>query len=302
MRDLIFIALLLLATACGGGEQASESQSSEGQKDAPKIVATASIFADMAQNIAGNLLEVQTIVPVGSDPHLHEPTPRDARMVSRADVILMNGLTFEGWLKELIENAGTKANVVRITEGVNPIGGAYENATDPHAWMDIQNGLIYIENIKNAMAAAVPEFAEEFNFNYQVYRQQLEELDVYIKAEIEKIPAKKRILITSHDAFAYYGRRYGIRLEAALGTSTDAEVQISDIKRLNQVIRENDIPAIFVESTINPKLLKQLAADNEIEIGGELFADSIGDKDSDAPTYYDMLKHNTDVIVKALAK
>lgn len=300
MRILVFIAFLCLM-ACGNNEQATDNKTTESAKKT-SVVATASIFADMAQNIAGDLLDVELIVPVGSDPHLHEPRPRDARLVSGADLILMNGLTFEGWLSELIENAGTKGKVVRITEGVNPIGGEYENATDPHAWMNVQNGLIYIENIKNALVEVAPQYAEEFNFNYGVYRKQLEELDTYIQTEVEKIPAQKRILITSHDAFVYYGARYGIRLEAALGTSTDAEVQISDIKRLNQVIRENKIPAIFVESTINPKLLEQLASDNKIEIGGELFADSIGDKDSDAPSYYAMMKHNTDAIVGALSQ
>lgn len=298
MRFFVFIFFLGLI-ACGTNEQQAADNTTPKQ---PKIVATASIFADMAQHIAGDLLEIQLIVPIGSDPHLHEPTPSDARLVTSADLILMNGLTFEGWLSELIENAGTKGKVVRITEGITPIGGAYENASDPHAWMNVKNGLVYIENIKNAMVAAVPKYAKEFEFNYGVYQKQLEDLDTYIQTEIEKIPVNKRILITSHDAFAYYGQRYGIRLEAALGTSTEAEVQISDIQRLNKMIRENEIPAIFVESTINPKLLKQLAADNKIAIGGELFADSIGDKDSDASTYHDMLKYNTDLIVGALTK
>ena len=267
----------------------------------PKIVATASMIADMAKNIAGDKFEIDCIVPIGGDPHLHEPTPRDAMLVSNAQLILMNGLTFEGWLSELIENSGTKAKSILVTEGIEAVESlTYENSADPHAWMDASNGMIYIENIKNAFAELDPENAAFYEKNYQNYKSKLEVLDLFIMKQIQSIPKEKRILITSHDAFQYYGRRYGIQLEAILGTSTDADVQTSDIMRINQVIRKNKVPAVFVESTINPKLLQQLAKDNNIEIGGELYADSIGDEDSPAPSYYKMLEYNTLTIVKAL--
>lgn len=272
-------------------------------QDKPIVVATASMMADMATNIAGGKVTVECIVPIGGDPHLHEPTPRDAQLVNKANLILKNGLTFEGWLTELIDNSGTKARTVRVTEGIQPIQSAqYKNSADPHAWMDASLGLVYIKNIKNALIELDPNNADIFEFNYGVYKKQLEDLDQYIKTEIQKIPTNKRVLITSHDAFQYYGRAYGVQLEAILGTSTDAEAQTSDIIRLNKVIRSNDVPAVFIESTVNPKLLKQLASDNDIKIGGQLYADSIGDKDSPAPTYLDMLKYNTDVIVAALSR
>ena len=267
------------------------------------LVATASMLSDMAKNIAGGMVNVECIVPIGGDPHLHEPTPKDAQMVNKADLIIMNGLTFEGWLTELIENSGTKAQTVRVTEGIQPIESTeYKGSSDPHAWMDASLGLTYIKNIKDALITLDPDNADIFEFNYGVYKQQLEDLDQYIKSEIQKIPAEKRVLITSHDAFQYYGRAYGIRLEAILGTSTDAEAQTSDIVRLNKVIRESKVPALFVESTVNPKLLKQLATDNDIRIGGQLYADSIGDDKSPASSYIDMLKHNTDTIVAALTR
>ncbi len=266
-----------------------------------KVVATASIFADMAKNIAADRVVIESIVPVGGDPHLHEPTPRDARIVAAADLILVNGLTFEGWLNELIENAGTNATIVRITEGITPIQSlTYKNATDPHAWMDAQNGLVYIKNIKDALIALDSEGREQYEFNYGVYKQQLEDLDQYIARRIAEIPKAQRTLITSHDAFQYFGRKYGLQLEAILGISTDAEVQTSDITRLTQVIRNSNLPAVFIESTVNPKLLKQIAKDNKVKIGGQLFSDSIGDEDSPASSYYDMLKYNTDTIVEAL--
>lgn len=269
----------------------------------PKVVATASMIADMVENIGGNLIDVETIVPIGGDPHLHDPTPRDARLVAGADLVLKNGLTFEGWLNELIDNSGTKADIVTVTKGVDHIASStYKNSADPHAWMDAENGLIYIENIKDALVKLDPNHQEEFEFNYNIYRQQMLELDEYIKKEIQKIPTKQRILITSHDAFEYYGKKYGLRLEAVLGTSTDAEAQTSDITRLNKVIQESKVPAVFVESTINPKMLEQIAKDNGVKIGGKLYADSIGKKGSKASTYLNMLKYNTDVIVNALSE
>ncbi len=272
-----------------------------GAQDKLKVVTSVTILKDMAELIAGDQLQVQCIMPIGSDPHLHEPTPRDAKMVAAADLVLVNGLTLEGWLNELIDNAGGDAEVVTVTDGIQSIASqTYKNASDPHAWMDARNGIQYIKNIKDSFVKLMPESKEIFEFNYGVYKQQLEDLDDYIFRAIATIPERQRILITSHDAFQYYGRRYGIQLEALMGTSTDAQTQTSDMNRVINVIRANKVPALFVESTINPKMLEQIAADNDIVIGGHLFADSIGDEDSGAGSYYDMLKHNTDQIVAGL--
>ncbi len=277
--------------------------SAQAEPEKPLVVATASIFADMAENIAGDEVRIESVVPIGGDPHIYEPTPSDAQLIADADLILKNGLTFEGWLGELIENSGTRAEIVLITEGITPIGSqTYAGSTDPHAWMDANNGLRYIENVKNALVKLRPDLKEQFEFNYGVYRQQLEDTDAYIQKAVNTIPVKQRILITSHDAFQYYGRRYGLRLESVLGTSTDAQVQTSDMRRLVKTIEDSGVPSVFIESTINPKLLEQLAADNNVTVGGQLYSDSLGDKNSPAPSYLDMLKHNTDTIVKALSK
>lgn len=266
-----------------------------------RVVATASIFADMAEQIAGGTVEVLSVVPVGGDPHTYDPTPGDMQLLRSADLILRNGLTFEGWLDRLIQNSGSAARVVTITEGIEPIRSErYNNATDPHAWMDARHGLQYIENIKNALIELDPDNQQQYEFNYGVYRQQLVDLDKEIQALIDSIPEQQRILITSHDAFQYFGQRYGIRLEAVLGTSTDADVQTSDIARLTRVIQTEQVPAIFIESTINPRLLQQLARDNKVRIGGELYSDSLGPKGSPASTYYDMLRHNARTISQAL--
>ena len=272
-----------------------------GYSQKKKVVATASMIGDMAEVLSGGLLDVTTIVPIGGDPHLYEPTPSDASLINSADLILKNGLTFEGWLNELIENSGTKARSVLVTEGIEPIASQdYVNATDPHAWMDLSLGEKYAEDVAEALGVLDPENAEVYNFNLEIYKQQIQELDQYILSQVETIPVKQRVLITSHDAFQYYGRRYGLKLESVMGTSTDAEVQTSDVSHLRKIIKKTGVPAVFIESTINPKLIQQIAKDSGVKIGGKLYADSIGDKDSPAPTYLDMLRYNTDVIVKAL--
>ena len=270
-------------------------------QEKPLVVSSASIFADMASSIGGDLIESVSIVPIGGDPHIYEPTPGDVRVLVKANLILQNGLTFEGWITDLIKNSGSKAPVVTITEGIIPITSEmHQNATDPHAWMEPVNGKIYAHNIKAALLQLLPNNHEQIIAQFDKYIAQLDELDRYIKESISRIDTNKRILITSHDSFHYYGRRYGLRLESVLGTSTDADVRTSDLMRLNEVIQTHKIPVVFIESTINPKLLKQVAADNGISIGGKLYSDSLGDKDSPASTYLKMVRYNTDVIVNGL--
>ncbi|MDQ3015624.1 MAG: zinc ABC transporter substrate-binding protein [Bacteroidota bacterium] len=298
MNLLKLSALLIIMAVCHFIPSSSHGQT-EGKK--PLVVSSASMFADIAANIGGDLIETATIVPIGGDPHIYEPTPGDVQLIVKADLILQNGFTFEGWISELIKNSGTKATVVTITEGILPIvSPKHQNATDPHAWMEPLNGMIYAQNIRNAIRTLLPEHAEKINANFAAYVKQLEDLDIYIRDALAKVDTSKRILITSHDSFHYYGNRYGVRLESVLGTSTDADVRTSDLVRLNEIIQTFKIPVVFIESTINPKLLQQVAADNKIKIGGKLYSDSLGDKNSPADTYINLIKQNTDVIVNGL--
>jgi ABC-type Zn uptake system ZnuABC Zn-binding protein ZnuA len=266
-----------------------------------KIVATASIMQDIVQNIAGSDIQVESIVPIGGDPHIYDPTPSDAALISQSKVIFINGLTFEGWLGKLIDNSGTSAEIVLMTKDIQPIESLkYKNSADPHAWMDVINAVKYAENAKDGLIRIYPEQKTEFEQNFKIYRDSLMELHEWVHNQIQRIPESHRYLVTSHDAFQYYGRQYGIELVALLGTTTDAEIQTSDVLRVNKIIKEKELPAIFIESTINPKLMKQLAQDNNVQIGGELFADSLSDKDGPASSYIKMIKHNTNTIVQAL--
>lgn len=268
----------------------------------PQILATASMWADMAKVIGGELVEVDMIVPVGSDPHLYEPTPGDLRKVHRADLILINGLTFEGWLEKLIQSSGSKAQRKTLTEGIvaitNPL---FKNSTDPHAWMDPINGKIYATNIAKAFMALDSVHEREYQFNLDLYLKELDDLHSYIAARVEEIPSEHRVLITFHDVFHYFGNRYGLKVESLMGTSTDADVQTGDFLRVNKLIKDQKIPAIFIESTINPKLMEQISKENKVKIGGKLFADSLGDGGTPAGSYTGMLRANADVIFDALA-
>ena len=269
----------------------------------PKVVATASIISNIAEELAPKSFHIKCIVPIGGDPHIYESTPGDARMVAEADLVLKNGLTFEGWLDELIKNSGTKAQIVTVTDSIVPIvSPAYKNATDPHAWMDARNGIVYARNIKNALIDLQPEKRDTIEQLFHRYKLMLEELDSFIVMQIQLIPPERRILITSHDAFQYFGKRYGLQLESILGISTDAEVQTSDIIHLNHVIKSSGVPAVFIESTVNPKVLEQIAKDNGIVIGGKLYSDSIGNRESPAPSYIKMLEYNTNTIVSGLSR
>ncbi len=266
-----------------------------------KLIATASIMQDIVQNICDGAYEVDVIVPIGGDPHIYDPTPSDVVKISQSNMIFKNGLTFEGWLEKMMQNSGTDAEQVLLTKGIPAIKSlVYENSSDPHAWMDVVYAKKYAENAYNALKTKYPQYDSLFTQNHIRYQTELDDLHNWILQEIQKIDPEKRILVTSHDAFQYYGRRYGLELFSLLGTTTDADIQTSDIMRVNKVINEKKLPAIFIESTINPKVMKQLATDNNIRIGGELFADSLGDNDSPAPSYIEMLKHNTKTIVEGL--
>ena len=270
-------------------------------QDRLTVVASTTIFEDMVKEIGGDKFVTKSIVPIGGDPHIYEPKPSDVVLVASADLILVNGLNFEGWIMELIRNSGTKATIVTITKGIEPIQSEqYKNAFDPHAWMDASLGQIYIQNIANALMTIDPDNHHYYSERLDRYKAELSKTDDFILQAIAEIPENRRILITSHDAFAYYGKRYGLEVSPLMGISTDSEAQTSDMVRVVNQIKERNIPAIFIESTINPKLMEQIARDNKVIIGGELFSDSIGDAHSGADSYLKMLTQNTNIIHKAL--
>ena len=266
------------------------------------VLATTSFLEDIAQNIAPSSCTIQTIVPRGMDPHIYEPTPSDVELVNQSDLILMNGLRLEVWIDNLIDHSGKHGKKVVVSKGVNPIENeSYENAPDPHAWMDLQLGKIYAQNTKQALVELIPEQKEEIEARYQEYIQEMDSLHQWALTSILEIPEENRVLITSHDAFQYFGKAYGLELHSVLGLSTDADVQTGDVLKISQLLQSRSIPAIFVESTINPKLLQQIAHDHNVSIGGQLYADALSNKEGPAPSYLSLFRHNISTIKRGLS-
>jgi ABC-type Mn2+/Zn2+ transport system ATPase subunit/ABC-type Zn uptake system ZnuABC Zn-binding protein ZnuA len=271
------------------------------EKPSLKALATINIIADIANEVAGNVVFVESLLPPGTDPHVYEPTTADARKIAQADLILKNGLTLEGWLDKLIANSGTKAAVVTVTNYINPIkSSTYANAFDPHAWMNPLNGIAYADAIREALSGVLPDYKAQFQDNFENYKTRLLAVHAYIEELMLEIPADKRMLITSHDAFRYFAQQYGLQVASVLGTSTDADVSVSSINELIEIIRKNKVACVFIEKTFNPKLMQQLAADLGISVGKSLYTDSFGPKGSAADSYISMLMYNAQAIANGL--
>lgn len=267
----------------------------------PRVIATINIVADMAQQVAGQTLVIESLLPAGTDPHTYEPTPRDASTLAHADLILTNGLHLEGWLEKLISSSGQNVAVAAVSSRVKPITASeFQNSFDPHAWMDIANAKLYVKAIDSLLSCHFPENQEIFHKNAEAYLAKLDQTDAFIRLRLNEVPQKQRFLITSHDAFRYFSKAYGFQVASIMGTSTDADVSLKDINHLILIVKKYQVPAIFIEVAINPKILQQLAKDLGIVIGGKLFTDSFGAPGSEADNYIDMMKYNATLISQSL--
>ncbi len=268
----------------------------------PVIVTTSSVFADMIENIAGGEIEVNHLVPIGIDPHHYKPTTEDLDLIKRADLILMNGLALEVGFNEWLETQQVTAPIILLSEGVDPILTLdYDQPVDPHAWLDPSWGLIYIDNIKEALSGLLPESKEIFQFNHGVYQQQIKDIDRSIQRQINQLSSAQKILITCHDAFRYYANKYGIKVETLVGTANETDNPTENIPRLSKIINQYKVPAIFKEMVCTTKGLDQLATDSGVALGEMLYVGSLGKENSSVTTYLDLLKHNTSAIVGALS-
>jgi ABC-type Zn uptake system ZnuABC Zn-binding protein ZnuA len=291
---LSVIALSSLTAGCGDRSEGS-------QRNKPLVVATTTIIADITQQIAGDRVEIFCIMPVGGDPHIYQPVPGDARQIARSDLVLLNGLQLEGWLTELARHAGGSRPMIAVTEGIVPLQDeARHGEPDPHAWFDVRNMHYYVDNIVRGLSMIDSDGEAEYRERADEYKRKLDELDAWVRERIESLPDNRRILITSHDAFRYFGEAYGIRVMALQGISTEAQPQTRDVVELVRAIREYSIPAVFIETSVNPKMLEQIARDAGARIGGELFSDSLGHPDHEGGTYLGMVMYNVSTFVEAM--
>ncbi|WP_442582443.1 zinc ABC transporter substrate-binding protein AztC [Mesorhizobium sp. ASY16-5R] len=306
--------------------------------DPLKVVASFSIIADFAKNVGGDKVEITTLVGPNGDAHVYEPKPADAVAMSKADVVLVNGLHFEGFLARLVETSGSKASIAELTKGIKPLkmkaefaeegenheGHATEEAThdhaaeadhdhaaevddghdhgdiDPHAFQSVGNAKIYVANIADAFCQADAAACETYKSNAANYLATLDALDAEVKAAVAAIPADKRTIITSHDAFGYFEQEYGLTFHAPEGISTEADPSAADVAKLIQQIRQDKASAIFVENITNPRLIEQIAGETGLKVGGELYSDALSDADGQAATYVDLMRHNIATIKGAI--
>ncbi|HBG17736.1 MAG TPA: ABC transporter substrate-binding protein [Desulfobulbaceae bacterium] len=278
----------------------------------PVVVASTTQIADFARQIAGDAMVVKSILAPGADPHTYQVTPADVQIVLGADLCLENGLHLEGknWMATLAKDAGKP--LVTATDGVKPLDLEAEGQkiVDPHAWFSTRNAAVYVNNIVRAFIGLSPDRKEEFEARGKLYLQQLRVLDAWVREQVDRIPPERRILVTTHDAFNYFCREYRFNpgnnylSVAPVGWSTGAEVGAGMTperrRRVVQSIRESGAPAIFVETTINPKQIRELAQETGVKIGGELYSDSMGPAGTAGETYIGMMRENVLLIVGAL--
>ncbi|MGA9756558.1 MAG: metal ABC transporter substrate-binding protein [Desulfobaccales bacterium] len=300
-RILVLCVALFLV---GGGTEARAEKK-------VKVIASFSILGDMIKNVGGVRVEVATLVGPNGDAHVFEPTPADAKAVSAADLVIVNGLGLEGWMDRLIKTSGYKGPVVVASQGIKPremageeprYGAKHQHKIDPHAWQDLANGQIYVEDIAKALSSVDPAGASLYQANADAYKAKLSELDKWVKAEFSSIPQPKRRMITSHDAFGYLGAAYGVTILSPMGVSTESEPSAGGVARLINQIRKEKITAVFIENVSDPRLVEQIGKESGVNLGGELYSDALSKPEGPAPTYSDMFKNNVPKIVAAMRK
>lgn len=284
------------------------------------IVASFSIIGDFARNVGGDRVAITTLVGPDGDAHVYEPRPADAAALQRADVILVNGLGFEGFIGRLVEASGAKAPVVEVSQGITPLkasedehhheaggheghdhaGHHHHGEFDPHAWQSVRNAEIYVKNIADAFCKADKAGCPIYTANAAAYTAKLADLDKEVRDAIGAIPAGRRTIITSHDAFGYFERDYGLRFIAPEGVSTESEASASDVAKLIEQVKEDKASAIFLENITNPRLIEQIATETGLKVGGTLYSDALSGKDGPASTYVDLFRYNIRTLKAAI--
>lgn len=259
-----------------------------------KVVASFSILADLVKNVGGDKIEVASLVGPNGDAHVFSPSPADAKTVATAKVAVVNGLGLEGWMTRLVQASGTKASVVVATTGITTrkMEEDGKQQIDPHAWQSIGNAKIYVANIRDGLSKADPANAQAYAANAAAYLVRLDALEGEVKAAIARIPADHRKIITTHDAFGYFGAAYGMAFISPEGVSTDSEASAKDVAKIITQIKTQKIPAVFMENISDPRLMQQIARETAAKIGGTLYSDALSDEKGPAASYIEMMHNN----------
>ncbi len=305
-RVLLVVAVLLvlpLLAACGAGGPAAE-------RDGPiRIVATTGQVADLARQVGGEWVSVESLMGPGIDPHLYRASEGDVSKLSDADLILYNGLRLEGKMEDLLARLGDRRPVVAVTDGIDPgllrADPAAPEHPDPHVWFDATLWTQATDRVAEALAELDPDHADEYRANAERYARELAALDADAAEALAAIPAERRVLVTAHDAFGYFGDRYDVEVVGLQGISTESEAGIADVSRIAALIADRGVRAIFVETSVSPRTVEAVQAavrdkGGNVAIGGSLFSDALGEPGTPEETYVGMFRHNVATIVEAL--
>lgn len=287
----------MTALACGVCARAAAAQ--EAQRPL-RIVASFSILADLISNVGGPSVAVHALVGPNADAHAFEPTPADAKRVANADLVVVNGLNFEGWMPRLLQAAGYRGRLLVATENIVP--RRVHGVPDPHAWQDLANARVYVDNIRAALIAIAPQDAAGMDGRARIYRSALDDLDRRTRLAFDAIPRAQRRVITAHDAFGYFGAAYGVDFLAPQGWSTDGEPTAAAVAALIRQLREQRVRAVFLENITDPRLVQQLAREGGGVVGGTLYSDALSPRGTAADTYLGMFRQNVDMLSAALQR
>lgn len=283
----------------------------------PNVVASFSILGDMVRQIAGDRVELAVLVGPDADAHVYEPTPADAKTLAKADLVVVNGLNFEGFIDRLITKSGFKGQTVVASQGVEPRlvddddhhGHSHKSKDhkhgkipDPHAWQDLKNGKIYAQNIRDALVAQDPAGKDLYMTNTQKFLDQIDTLDAAVREKLAAIPQEKRRILTSHDAFGYFAKAYGIEILAVQGVNTEAEASAKDVAKIIRQIKQQNIRAVFVENIADKRLVERITRETGAVLGGALYSDALSKPAGEAPTYLDMVRVNLDRLAAAMTQ
>ncbi|MCA1777694.1 MAG: metal ABC transporter substrate-binding protein [Paracoccaceae bacterium] len=294
----VALALAVASTTVIAGQASGQETG-----DPFKVVTTFTILQDIAQNVAGDEADVVSITKPGSEIHGYEPTPQDIVRASGADLILYNGLNLERWFEQFINNLGDMPSAI-LTDGIDPISivdGEYEGLPNPHGWMGLDNAMIYVDNIRDALSQHDPDSAAVYAANAEDYKQQIRDTIGPLRERIQSLPEDRRWLVTCEGAFSYLARDFGLREVYLWPINADQTGTPQQVRAVIDAVRENDIPAIFCESTVNQAPAEQVARETGAAYGGVLYVDSLTEADGPVPTYLDLLRVDAQTIADALA-
>jgi ABC-type Zn uptake system ZnuABC Zn-binding protein ZnuA len=321
---LTLLALAAWLSACQPGpearggrpeEQAAEAASPTTSIDDLEVLAVETFLADIAQNVAGERVEVQALVPIGLDPHAFQPAPRDIARVADSELLIVVGSGFEEWLNETLENAGGQRQLIEASAGLESRQAhegeeaaaedeEHHESGDPHFWLDPLSVIRFVENIRTGLIQVDPAGREIYTRNAEAYIAELVELDGWIREQVEAIPAEDRLMVTNHESFGYFADRYGFRILGAIipSVSTEASPSAQELAGLIERIRAEGAQAIFLETGANPRLAEQIAAETGVKVVTGLYTHSITEPGGPAPSYLEMMRANTRAIVSALSE